>query len=216
MFHFVVAIFLLAILFHYIKSFLRLRQLGVPFRIGFPLVYRLPYVVRTFAGSKTISPLDRGILEMTNAGGDMIAFKPSLFSPVTILSANAEVNKHILLNVDNYVKGETMLEVLKPFLGDGIFNTNGQRWLDQRKHAAFMFAKRELKKMVDIFLAHFEFMKKRLNKGEPVEMQGNPTFHLFSTTRCQRLILLWLLQLFVVFLFFVSTTSESSKICTAG
>lgn len=62
---------------------------------------------------------------------------------------------------------------MDPLLGDGIFNTNGAHWLDQRKMASFMFAKREIKAMVNIFDKHFESLKKVLiGADKPIEMQA--------------------------------------------
>ena len=198
MFFVIFLVLILGVILHYVltwKRFLEFSKAGVPWKIGYPLVYRFPKLLSMLADN-TRSPLEGFLDEMKDAKNGLYAFKRSMLTPPMMVSANPEVNKYILERPDKYDKGKFLTTSLEPLLGDGIFNTNGQRWLDQRKHAAFMFAKREVKKMGEIFLAHFEFMKKRLNKGEPVEMQGNPTFHLLSTTRCQRLILLWLLFAF--------------------
>lgn len=68
----------------------------------------------------------------------MIALKRSILSPPFIVSANPEVNKYILTNVDNYEKGDFVKSTLFPLLGNGIFNADGEYWLNQRKVLCFV------------------------------------------------------------------------------
>ena len=100
------------------------------------------------------------------------AFKRSFGSPITIVSADWEVNKYILEHVDKYEKGSFMRDSMHPLLGDGIFNVDGPQWLEQRKAASFMFAKRELKAMVEVFVRHFAELDALLVEGRPVEFQA--------------------------------------------
>ncbi len=82
------------------------------------------------------------------------------------------MNKYVLENVDKYQKGSFLRDSMLPLLGDGIFNVDGPQWLEQRKAASFMFAKRELKAMVGVFVRHFAGLDRLLEEGRPVEFQG--------------------------------------------
>ncbi|KAL1326542.1 hypothetical protein HN51_036654 [Arachis hypogaea] len=71
-----------------------------------------------------------------------LARKQCLFT-VTCDPKNLE---HILkLRFDNYPKGPTWQAVFHDLLGDGIFNTDGDTWLFQRKTAALEFTTRTLR-----------------------------------------------------------------------
>ncbi|CAF1011707.1 unnamed protein product [Didymodactylos carnosus] len=56
---------------------------------------------------------------------------------------------------DSFGKGNYFRDKLHVLLGDGIFNTDGQRWKQQRKIAAHMFTQRLLnEKMIHVFTEH--------------------------------------------------------------
>ena len=56
---------------------------------------------------------------------------------MTVNPANIE---HILKkNFENYEKGEFMKTIFHDFLGDGIFNADGEQWKVQRKVASNIF-----------------------------------------------------------------------------
>ncbi|XP_050228826.1 cytochrome P450 86A22-like [Mercurialis annua] len=58
--------------------------------------------------------------------------------------------EHILkTKFDNYPKGPTWQAVFHDFLGDGIFNSDGDTWLFQRKTAALEFTTRTLRPAMD-------------------------------------------------------------------
>ena len=190
----------LLVLVDYARSYLQLRATGVArFTLGYPLVYRMPYF---------LLHLDRLyddlIATMKDVPGHVLATKRSPFAPVALISANAAVNKYILERPDQYIKGPEMTSSLAPLLGGGIFNANGDRWLNQRKVASPMFAKREIKDMINVFVAHFEASTKEhlmQHLGEPVEMQT-----LFSA---------YTLESFVDICFGVEMESASSDFATA-
>ncbi len=178
----IVILVVVAILVDYLRSYLRLRALGVPFDLGglggvlpvfsaltrptgLPLVYRLPYFVFR------LDSIYDDVLRRQGNGG-LRAMKRAIGTPITIVSADWEVNKHVLEHVEVYQKGPVLRQCAMPLLGDGIFNVDGAQWLEQRKAASFMFAKRELKTMVDVFLRHFEELDGHLREGEPVEFQA--------------------------------------------
>jgi len=66
-----------------------------------------------------------------------------------------EIIKHILAtNFSNYEKGETFTHALEPFLGRGIFNSDGEAWRNQRNIAKGHFQRDDIKQMVNTFLKH--------------------------------------------------------------
>ncbi|KAF3777783.1 Cytochrome P450 94A1 [Nymphaea thermarum] len=66
-----------------------------------------------------------------------------------ITTANPRNVEHILRNnFTNYPKGEEFAEMLRDFLGDGIFNADGETWKGQRKTASFEFNTRSLRNFV--------------------------------------------------------------------
>ncbi len=90
-----------------------------------------------------------------------------------VLIDPAAVNHVLKANFDNYIKvpglhdvcavcavltrawqGDEFRETLYPLLGDGIFNTNGSNWKQQRQTASHLFKVRELRNMVPIFVQH--------------------------------------------------------------
>lgn len=82
--------------------------------------------------------------------GDTISWR--FFNINGITTSNPENVQHILKdNFKNYVKGETMQQMFRPFLGHGIFAVNGEKWKKQRKTAAPFFKIRNLKEMIPIF-----------------------------------------------------------------
>ena len=146
---------LAVVIYDYLNTWRRMRQLGISFKLGFPLVYRLPFFLKHFEDLYDIVLEEMGTETLR-------ANKRSFLGPIMIISANPEVNKHILEHVEVYEKGNLLRECMYPLLGDGIFNVDGPMWLEQRKAASFMFAKRELVKMTDVFVKHFSNLEKCL------------------------------------------------------
>jgi len=69
--------------------------------------------------------------------------------PRQILTSNPRNVEYILkTNFQNYPKGELANFIFKDFLGDGIFNSDGELWHSQRKTTSFEFNKRSLRNFV--------------------------------------------------------------------
>ncbi|KAI3961046.1 hypothetical protein MKW92_026587 [Papaver armeniacum] len=64
---------------------------------------------------------------------------------ITFISEPANVEHVLKTNFHNYPKGEAFHELMEGFLGDGIFNSDGEMWRQQRKIASFEFASRNLR-----------------------------------------------------------------------
>ncbi|XP_022769714.1 cytochrome P450 86A8-like [Durio zibethinus] len=86
--------------------------------------------------------------------------------------------EHILkTRFDNYPKGPTWQAVFHDLLGEGIFNSDGDTWLFQRRTAALEFTTRTLRQAMARWVNRaikFQFcpiLEKAQNKGEPVDLQ---------------------------------------------
>ncbi|KAI3959353.1 hypothetical protein MKW98_018943 [Papaver atlanticum] len=64
---------------------------------------------------------------------------------ITFISEPANVEHVLKTNFNNYPKGEAFHELMEGFLGDGIFNSDGEMWRRQRKIASLEFASRNLR-----------------------------------------------------------------------
>ncbi|KAI8562552.1 hypothetical protein RHMOL_Rhmol03G0044300 [Rhododendron molle] len=66
-----------------------------------------------------------------------------------VLTANPLVVEHMLkTNFENYPKGIHFLSILGDFLGQGIFNADGENWKHQRKTASYEFNTKSLRSFV--------------------------------------------------------------------
>jgi fatty acid omega-hydroxylase len=86
--------------------------------------------------------------------------------------------EHILkTRFDNYPKGPTWQAVFHDLLGDGIFNSDGNTWLFQRKTAALEFTTRTLRQAMARWVSRAikdrlcTILKKAEVQGEPVDLQ---------------------------------------------
>ncbi|KAL6128694.1 hypothetical protein ACLB2K_072049 [Fragaria x ananassa] len=86
--------------------------------------------------------------------------------------------EHILKSrFDNYPKGPTWQSVFHDLLGEGIFNSDGDTWLFQRKTAALEFTTRTLRQAMARWVSRAikqrfcPILKAAELKGEPVDLQ---------------------------------------------
>lgn len=67
-----------------------------------------------------------------------------------MFTANAANVQHMLKNhFHNYPKGAVFRHILRDFLGDGIFNADGDNWKSQRQLSSHQFNTRSLRKFVE-------------------------------------------------------------------
>ncbi|CAO2818815.1 unnamed protein product [Amaranthus hypochondriacus] len=72
------------------------------------------------------------------------------FLPRTIFTGNPANVEHILkTRFSTYTKGSFQNNLLRDFLGDGIFNVDGEKWKFQRKVASFEFSTKSLRNFVE-------------------------------------------------------------------
>jgi cytochrome P450 len=68
--------------------------------------------------------------------------------PGVVITANPDNVEHIAkTSFANYPKGDHA-DTIADFLGHGIFNSDGEQWLWQRKAASYEFSKRSLRKFI--------------------------------------------------------------------
>lgn len=73
-----------------------------------------------------------------------------LLGPAQVWTANPENVKHILkTQFSVYPKGGISISILKDFLGNGIFNTNGDTWKFQRQISSHEFNTKSLRKFIE-------------------------------------------------------------------
>ncbi|KAK6124829.1 hypothetical protein DH2020_041445 [Rehmannia glutinosa] len=66
-----------------------------------------------------------------------------------VITANPQIVEHMLKsNFDNFPKGVRSRTLLKDFLGEGIFNSDGDLWKIQRKTASYEFNTKSLRNFV--------------------------------------------------------------------
>ncbi|EOA29681.1 hypothetical protein CARUB_v10016004mg [Capsella rubella] len=74
-----------------------------------------------------------------------------LASRRTVVTANPSNVEYILkTNFDNYPKGKPFTDILGDFLGNGIFNVDGNLWLKQRRLATHDFTPKSLRDYVTV------------------------------------------------------------------
>jgi cytochrome P450 len=71
-----------------------------------------------------------------------MSFKALGFTGGAITANPANVEHILKTNFANYPKGEVTVSMIEDFLGRGIFNSDGEQWLWQRKAASYEFSKR--------------------------------------------------------------------------
>lgn len=82
------------------------------------------------------------------------------FKPSFVVISTPELCEHVLkTNFDNYEKGEVFHQNFHDFLGDGIFNVDGQKWKMQRRRSSHMFSVNSFKNhMLECFVKHGEVL----------------------------------------------------------
>eukprot|EP01064_Diplonema_japonicum_P002609 TRINITY_DN1165_c4_g1_i1.p1 TRINITY_DN1165_c4_g1~~TRINITY_DN1165_c4_g1_i1.p1 ORF type:complete len:518 (+),score=87.69 TRINITY_DN1165_c4_g1_i1:58-1611(+) len=100
--------------------------------------------------------------------------------------------KYILRdNFGNFEKAQSLIDIFETLLGDGIFNTNGAAWKDQRIISAHMFNRRQLRdRMSEMFGSHAQelvkiLIEQEVGSSEPTNMQ--PYFYNFTFDTINRI-----------------------------
>uniref|UniRef100_A0ACD5WG12 Uncharacterized protein n=1 Tax=Avena sativa TaxID=4498 RepID=A0ACD5WG12_AVESA len=89
-----------------------------------------------------------------------------------VMTANPANVEHVArTNFQNYPKGEFVVSVIEDLLGHGIFNSDGDRWLSQRKAASHEFSKRSMRNFV-VRTVRFEIVERLLPLLSRAERDG--------------------------------------------
>ncbi|TVU34779.1 hypothetical protein EJB05_16630, partial [Eragrostis curvula] len=89
-----------------------------------------------------------------------------------VITANPANVEHILkTNFANYPKGDLTVSTIEDFLGHGIFNSDGEQWLWQRKAASYEFNNRSLRSFV-VDAVRFEVVERLLPLLERAASDG--------------------------------------------
>ncbi|KAG1360959.1 cytochrome P450 94A1 [Cocos nucifera] len=134
---------------------------------GYPVIGNLPHFIKN----------GRRLLEWTT---DLIARSPTgtvTVAPFVFTADPANVEHVVRTNFQNYPKGDDILSTFHDFLGRGIFNSNGEEWLLQRKTASFEFNTKSLRAFVLDKVRHeavhrlIPLLKRAGRSGEVLDLQ---------------------------------------------
>jgi cytochrome P450 len=96
--------------------------------------------------------------------------------PPTILFFTPRAYEEVLkTEFDNFIKGPLMCDNVKDLLGSGIFATNGDQWLHQRKTASNLFTSRALRESMTAIIQRqaavlYAILQRSSDKKRPVDL----------------------------------------------
>ncbi|XP_006646412.1 cytochrome P450 94B3-like [Oryza brachyantha] len=123
---------------------------------SYPVVGTLPHLIKN---KDRFLEWSTGVLKRSPT--HTMSFKALGLTGSAITASPANVEHVLKTNFGNYVKGETGIRMLEDFLGHGIFNSNGEQWLWQRKAASYEFNDRSLRNFV-LDTVQFEVVERLL------------------------------------------------------
>ncbi|KAI4978588.1 hypothetical protein ZWY2020_015341 [Hordeum vulgare] len=162
---------LLLIYFLYLRQPQQAKKHGLKV---YPILGTLPHLVKNkdrflewyTAVLQQSSPMHTLAIKVLGLAGEAITADPACV-------------EHILkTNFGNYPKGELTVSMLQDLLGHGIFNSDGDQWLWQRKATSYEFSKRSLRNLV-VNAVRFEVVERLLplleraagRAGQTLDMQ---------------------------------------------
>ncbi|XP_047058676.1 cytochrome P450 94B3-like [Lolium rigidum] len=98
---------------------------------------------------------------MQSSSTHTLHFKVFGLTSVAVTADSANLEHMLKTNFGNYPKGELAVSMLEDFLGHGIFNSDGEQWLWQRKAASYEFSKRSMRNFV-VDAVRFEVIERLL------------------------------------------------------
>ncbi|KAG2547696.1 cytochrome P450 94C1-like [Panicum virgatum] len=110
---------------------------------SYPLLGRLPHLVKN-----QHRLLEWSVHVARRSPTHTATFKAAGL-PGVVITTNHENLEHIAkTSFANYPKGDYLLSTIRDLLGHGLFNSDGDQWLWQRKAASYEFSKRSLRKFI--------------------------------------------------------------------
>jgi cytochrome P450 len=139
----------------------------IPYPPSYPFIgHLLDYI-------KNIHNYDDWYLELHKRYGSVVnTWIPFSFNSISI--SDPENVEYILkTNFQNYVKGPQMYQTMYEFLGDGIFNVDGDLWKSQRKNASHMFTTSTMRNfMFPIFVEKSKKMIQKMKKEQYIDINS--------------------------------------------
>ena len=133
---------------------------------AYPIVGRFPHLAKN--GHRLV---EWSVEVAKRSPTQTTAFKaPGL--PGVVITANPDNVEHIAkTSFANSPKGDFLSSKLEDFLSHGIFNSDGEQWLWQRKAASVEFSKRSLRKFI-VYSVQSEVVGRLLPLLEQAERHG--------------------------------------------
>ncbi|XP_040384429.1 cytochrome P450 94B3-like [Oryza brachyantha] len=157
-----------------VLCFLCLRRHGTGKQISagglkaYPVVGTLPHFVKN---QHRLIEWSAGVVARCPTHTMSFNFKSFGLMAGAITANPANVEYVVKTNFQNYPKGEYVVSVIEDFLGHGIFNSDGDQWLWQRRAANYKFSKRSLRNFV-VSAVRFEVVDRLLPLLERAERDG--------------------------------------------
>ncbi|KAI7749716.1 hypothetical protein M8C21_022112 [Ambrosia artemisiifolia] len=109
-----------------------------------------PFIVNYFSLYTNRHHLIQWTSKIVNSSPTLTIIIRRPFSPNRVITANPEVVHHILYTkFSTYPKGEMIRTTLSDFLGEGIFNIDGDNWKFQRQISSHEFNTKSLRNFVE-------------------------------------------------------------------
>ncbi|KQK10209.1 cytochrome P450 94B3 [Brachypodium distachyon] len=135
---------------------------------AYPVVGTLPHFVKN---QHRLVEWSAGIIARCPTHTMSFNFKGLGLMAGAITANPANVEYVMKTNFQNYPKGDFVVSVIEDFLGHGIFNSDGDQWLWQRKASSYEFSKRSLRNFV-VSTVRFEVVERLLPLLSQAEQDG--------------------------------------------
>ncbi|KAM0909646.1 hypothetical protein ACQ4PT_014702 [Festuca glaucescens] len=134
----------------------------------YPIVGTLPHFIKN---QHHLLEWSAGIIARCPTHTMFFNFKGLGLNAGAITANPANVEYIVKSNFQNYPKGEFVFSVIEDLLGQGIFNSDDDQWLSQRKAASYEFSKRSLRNFV-VSTVRFEVVERLLPLLSQAERDG--------------------------------------------
>ncbi|KAM0909647.1 hypothetical protein ACQ4PT_014703 [Festuca glaucescens] len=135
---------------------------------AYPIIGTLPHFVKN---QDRLIEWSAGVISRCPTHTMFFNFKGIGLMAGAITANPANVEYIAKTNFRNYPKGESVVSAMEDFLGHGIFNSDGDQWLWQRKASSYEFSKRSLRNFV-VSTVRFEVVERLLPLLSRAEQDG--------------------------------------------
>uniref|UniRef100_A0ACD5VS47 Uncharacterized protein n=1 Tax=Avena sativa TaxID=4498 RepID=A0ACD5VS47_AVESA len=135
---------------------------------AYPIIGTLPHFIKN---QHRLVEWSTGVVSRCPTHTMFFNFKGLGLMAGAITANPANVEYFLKTNFHNYPKGEFVASVMEDFFGHGIFNSDGDHWLWQRKASSYEFSKRSLRNFV-VSTVRFEVVERLLPLLSRAELHG--------------------------------------------